>query len=136
MLALTSAFDRLLGSLHAGALFESPPEFSFRPALTHCPHCGVALKVLKTYDREPYTLYLGRFVAHLLTGIDVLSATIEHDVNGFIHDLRENRELMLRDEYHALLAQIDKYSENLFADPIQIQTPDTAEDRRLHFVDA
>ena len=50
-------------------------------------------------------------------------ATIEHDVNGFIHDLRENRKLMLRDEYHALLAQIDKYSEKLFADPIQVQTP-------------
>ena len=47
-------------------LFESPPEFSFRPALTHCPHCGAALKVLKTYDREPCTLHLGRFVAHVI----------------------------------------------------------------------
>ena len=64
-LALTGALGRLLGSLRAGKLFESPPEFSFRSTLTHCPHCAAALKVLKTYDREPCTLHLGKFVAHV-----------------------------------------------------------------------
>jgi len=44
---------------------RSPPEFSFRPGLTHCPHCNTELKVLKTYDREPCTLHLGRFIAHV-----------------------------------------------------------------------
>lgn len=57
--------ERLIESFSAAALFRSPPEFSFRPDLTHCPHCNTVLKVLKTYDREPCTLHLGRFIAHV-----------------------------------------------------------------------
>ena len=57
--------ERLTESLSAAALLRSPPEFSFRPRLTHCPHCDTKLRVLKTYEREPVTLHLGRFIAHV-----------------------------------------------------------------------
>ena len=56
---------RLTESFSAASLFRSPPHFSFRSALSRCPHCNTLLKVLKTYDREPRTLHLGRFVAHV-----------------------------------------------------------------------
>ena len=57
--------EHLTESFSAATLFRSPPEFSFRSRFTRCPHCNTVLKVLKTYDREPSTLHLGRFIAHV-----------------------------------------------------------------------
>jgi len=65
VLALTSTLKRLTESFSSTALLPSPPHISFRSNLEHCPHCDTELKVLKTYDREPSTLHLARFIAHV-----------------------------------------------------------------------
>ncbi|MDQ1250766.1 MAG: Transposase [Actinomycetota bacterium] len=64
MLALTAALNRLTGSFSVAAQFPEPPHLYFRYEQDRCPHCGAALKVLKTQTRRPCTLHLGRFVAH------------------------------------------------------------------------
>jgi len=48
-------------------LFGEPPSVAFRPTLSHCTDCGVALKVQKTHVRRVSTLHVGPFRARETT---------------------------------------------------------------------
>ncbi len=56
-------------------------------------------------------------------GHDLPIGTIERNVRRFCEQLRADSALMGRDEFRAMLEQIDTYHGMLFADPIQVQTP-------------
>ena len=57
-------------------------------------------------------------------GLDEDIHTIKNRVQLFCDDIRSNLELSKsKDAYNAMLTQIDKYGEKLFADPIVVQTP-------------
>ena len=56
-------------------------------------------------------------------GAKVPITTIERNVERFCEPLRADRTLMARNEFSAMLAQIDTYRPMLFADPICVQTP-------------
>jgi hypothetical protein len=48
-------------------LFREPPVVAFRPTLSHCTDCRVALKVQKTHVRRVSTLHVGPFRARETT---------------------------------------------------------------------
>jgi len=56
-------------------------------------------------------------------GQDVPIATIKHSVERFCQDIHLDDKLLAIDGLRAMLQQIDKYGDKLFADPIQVQTP-------------
>ena len=56
-------------------------------------------------------------------GQDVPITTIRDSVERFCQDIRADEQLLAIDAVRAMLAQIDKYDDKLFADPIRVQTP-------------
>ncbi|MFW5803588.1 MAG: transposase, partial [Verrucomicrobiota bacterium] len=56
-------------------------------------------------------------------GETVTPATIEREVRNFCEQLRDSQACEGRSRYSGMLEQIEKYSDRLFADPIQVQTP-------------
>ena len=56
-------------------------------------------------------------------GQDLPITTIKHNVERFCQDIVASGELLAIDGVRAMLRQIDKYRDKLFADPIRLQTP-------------
>ena len=57
-------------------------------------------------------------------GMDSGLGTIERDVRHFRQRLADNPKCAATQDYQKMIEQIDKYWEKLFADPIQVDTPD------------
>ena len=56
-------------------------------------------------------------------GLDDDISTIESAVKAFRHQVMSDDKLTANNDYLKMVAQIDKYWEKLFADPISVQTP-------------
>ena len=55
-------------------------------------------------------------------GQDLPISRIKHNVQRFCEDIRADQQLLAADGILAMLEQIDKYADKLFADPIPVQT--------------
>ena len=56
-------------------------------------------------------------------GAEVPTAVLREQVERFCQSMGGNAALMNRKEFKAMLGQIDRHRDKLFADPIQVQTP-------------